>query len=73
VLPSPKHFEQASQLVTQEMVAEAFVCGNDPEKHREMIRKYADAGFEEIYVANTGPHHQGLFDLYAHEILPKIA
>ncbi|MDI6101465.1 TIGR03557 family F420-dependent LLM class oxidoreductase [Actinoplanes sp. NEAU-A12] len=73
VLPSPKHFEQASQLVTEEMVAEAFVCGNDPEKHLEMIRKYADAGFEEIYVANTGPHYQGLFDLYAREILPKIA
>jgi G6PDH family F420-dependent oxidoreductase len=72
VLPSPKHFEQASQLVTQEMVAEAFVCGNDPEQHLEMIRKYADAGFDEIYVANTGPHYQGLFDLYAREILPKI-
>ncbi|WP_229072523.1 TIGR03557 family F420-dependent LLM class oxidoreductase [Actinoplanes sp. DH11] len=73
VLPSPKHFEQASQLVTQDMIAEAFVCGNDPEKHLEMISKYAEAGFDEIYVANTGPHYQGLFDLYAREILPKFA
>ncbi|MEU4558118.1 TIGR03557 family F420-dependent LLM class oxidoreductase [Actinoplanes sp. NPDC023936] len=73
VLPSPKHFEQASQLVTQDMIAEAFVCGNDPEKHLEMIQKYADAGFDEVYVANTGPHYQGLFDLYAREILPKFA
>ena len=73
VLPTPKHFEQASQLVTEEMVAEAFVCGNDPEKHLEMIKKYADAGFDEVYVANTGPHYQGLFDLYAREILPKFA
>ncbi|WP_433791151.1 TIGR03557 family F420-dependent LLM class oxidoreductase [Actinoplanes sp. CA-252034] len=72
VLPTPKHFEQASQLVTQEMVAETFVCGNDPEKHLEMIGQYADAGFDEIYVANSGPHYQGLFDLYAREILPKI-
>jgi hypothetical protein len=54
------------------MVAEAFICGNDPGKHLETIRKYADAGFDEIYVANTGPHYQGLFDLYAREILPKI-
>lgn len=72
VLPSPKHFEQASQLVTQDMLKESFVCGNDPEKHLEMIKKYADAGFDEIYVANTGPHYQGLFDLYAREILPKL-
>ena len=72
VLPSPKHFEQASELVTQEMVGKAFVCGNDPQTHLEMIQKYADAGFDEVYVANTGPHYQGLFDLYASEILPKI-
>ena len=71
VLPSPKHFEQASQLVTQDMIKEAFVCGNDPAAHLEMIDKYAQAGFDEIYVANTGPHYQGLFDLYAEHILPK--
>ena len=71
VLPSPKHFEQAAQLVTQDMVKESFVCGNDPDAHLEMIAKYADAGFDELYVANTGPHYQGLFDLYAKHVLPK--
>ncbi|MFF5078914.1 TIGR03557 family F420-dependent LLM class oxidoreductase [Actinoplanes sp. NPDC000266] len=69
VLPSPKHFEQASELVTQDMVKESFVCGNDPGAHREMIEQYEKAGFDEVYVANTGPHYQGLLDLYAKEIL----
>ncbi|WP_067502886.1 TIGR03557 family F420-dependent LLM class oxidoreductase [Actinoplanes sp. TFC3] len=73
VLPSPKHFEQAAQLVTQEQVKEAFVCGKDPQAHLEMIEQYAKAGFDEVYVANTGPHYQGLFDLYAEHILPKHA
>jgi G6PDH family F420-dependent oxidoreductase len=73
VLPSPKHFEQASQLVTQDMVKESFVCGNDPSAHLEMIDKFAQAGFDEVYVANTGPNWQGLFDLYAEHILPKHA
>ncbi|MFI7544220.1 TIGR03557 family F420-dependent LLM class oxidoreductase [Actinoplanes sp. NPDC049599] len=72
VLPSPKHFEQAAQLVTQDMVKAAFVCGNDPAAHLEMIDKYAQAGFDEVYVANTGPHFQGLFDLYAEHVLPKV-
>ena len=72
VLPSPKHFEQASQLVTQDMVKESFVCGKDPEQHLQMIDTYARAGFDEVYVANTGPHWQGLFDLYAQHVLPKI-
>ena len=71
VLPSPKHFEQASQLVTQDMVKESFVCGNDPSAHLEMIDKFAQAGFDEVYVANTGPNWQGLFDLYAEHVLPK--
>ena len=71
VLPSPKHFEQASQLVTQDMVKEAFVCGNDPEAHLQMIDQYAKAGYDEVYVANTGPNYQGLFDLYAKHVLPQ--
>ncbi|AGZ44513.1 TIGR03557 family F420-dependent LLM class oxidoreductase [Actinoplanes friuliensis] len=73
VLPSPKHFEQAAQLVTQDQVKEAFVCGNDPAAHLEMIEKYAAAGFDEVYVANTGPNWQGLFDLYAEHVLPKTS
>ncbi|WP_306206531.1 TIGR03557 family F420-dependent LLM class oxidoreductase [Actinoplanes sp. RD1] len=73
VLPSPKHFEQASQLVTQDMIKEAFVCGNAVEPHLEQLKQYEDAGFDEVYVANTGPNWQGLCDLYASEILPKHA
>jgi G6PDH family F420-dependent oxidoreductase len=72
VLPSPRHFEQAAELVTPDMVRKAFVCGNDPEAHLEMIDQYAQAGFDEVYVANTGPHYQGLFDLYATGVLPKL-
>ena len=72
VLPSPRHFEQASELVTPEMVKDAFVCGNRAEAHLEMIDQYAKAGFDEVYVANTGPHFQGLFDLYQREVLPHL-
>ncbi|GAB3976984.1 TIGR03557 family F420-dependent LLM class oxidoreductase [Plantactinospora veratri] len=72
VLPSPRHFEQAAQLVTQDQVKQAFVCGDDPEAHLEMIGRYAQAGFDEVYVANTGPHYQGLFALYAKHVLPAL-
>jgi G6PDH family F420-dependent oxidoreductase len=72
VLPSPRHFEQASRLVTPDMVKESFVCGNDPQAHLDMIGRYQEAGFDEVYVANTGPHFQGLFDLYAEHVLPKL-
>ncbi|MFB6396777.1 TIGR03557 family F420-dependent LLM class oxidoreductase [Polymorphospora lycopeni] len=72
VLPSPRHFEQAAELVTPDMVREAFVCGDDAREHLEMINRYAKAGFDEVYVANTGPHYQGLFDLYAERVFPAL-
>ncbi|MFI7220142.1 TIGR03557 family F420-dependent LLM class oxidoreductase [Micromonospora maritima] len=72
VLPSPRHFEQAAQLVRPEQVREAFVCGRDADAHLEMIDRYAKAGYDEIYVANTGPHWPGLFDLYQREVLPRL-
>lgn len=72
VLPSPRHFEQAVELVRPEMMKKSFLCGNSADAHLEMIDRYVGAGFDEIYVANTGPHHQGLFDLYQREVLPRL-
>lgn len=72
VLPSPRHFEQAAQLVTPERAGKAFICGNDPEAHLKKIDEYARAGFDEVYVANTGPHYRGLFDLYEKQVLPAL-
>jgi len=72
VLPSPKHFEQASKLVTPDMTAQTHACGKDPDKHLASIGKYIDAGYDEVYVNNIGPHWPGFFDLYAKEILPAL-
>jgi G6PDH family F420-dependent oxidoreductase len=69
VLPSPKHFEQASQLVTPEMTRKSAPCGPDPAGHAEQLKKYEDAGFDEVYVSNMGPHYRELIDLYRREFL----
>jgi G6PDH family F420-dependent oxidoreductase len=72
VLPSPKHFEQASELVTEDMTREATTCGPDVDAHVEAFGPYADAGFDEVYVSNMGPHHRQFFDLYRDEVLPAL-
>jgi len=72
ILPTPAHFEQAAELVTEEMVAEAIPCGPDPEPHREMIRQYANAGYDEVYVQQVGGSFEAFFDLYETEILPEF-
>jgi G6PDH family F420-dependent oxidoreductase len=73
ILPMPAHFEQACELVTEEMVAESVPCGPDLDKHVEMIRKYADAGFDELYIQQIGPRQDEFFAAYAEKVLPQFA
>jgi G6PDH family F420-dependent oxidoreductase len=72
ILPTPEHFEQASTLVTEEMVAEAAVCGDNADEHIEAVTAYAKAGFDEVYVNQIGPDQRQFFDFYRTEILPRI-
>lgn len=72
VLPTPKHFEQASELVTPDMIREAVPCGPDPEKYAEKIKEFADAGFDEVYVQQIGPDQQGFFEFWAKQVVPLI-
>ncbi len=71
-LPTPTHYEQAVSLVTEDMAAESFVCGPDPERHLEAIRQYIEAGYDEVYVQQIGPEQEGFFRFYEREILPEL-
>jgi G6PDH family F420-dependent oxidoreductase len=73
ILPTPQHFEQASELVTEEMIAEETPCGPDVERHIEVIQQYVDAGFDELYVQQIGPEQDGFFEAYREHVLPQFA
>ena len=73
VLPSPKHFEQASTLVTRESTAGSVVAGDDAAEHRSALEPYAAAGFDEVYVANMGPHYKDMIRFYGEQVLPEAA
>ena len=72
-LPTPTHFDQASQLATEQMVAEKVPCGADTEVHVAAIREYVDAGFDEVYVSQMGPDQEGMIRFYEREVLPQLA
>jgi G6PDH family F420-dependent oxidoreductase len=72
LLPTPRHFEQASKLVTPEMLKESYAAGPDPERQLAMIEQFAKAGYDEVYVASIGPHYRELCDMYAREVLPRL-
>ncbi len=72
LLPTPAHFEQATELVSEDMVAEAVPCGPDLELHLRAIERYEAAGFDELYIQQIGPEQERFFEIYASEILPRF-
>jgi G6PDH family F420-dependent oxidoreductase len=69
VLPTPEHFEQATELVTEETLAEAVPCGPDLDRHIDAMREFADAGVDELYIHQIGGPGDDFFSRYAKEIL----
>ncbi|WP_149826745.1 LLM class F420-dependent oxidoreductase [Streptomyces tailanensis] len=72
VLPTPRHFEQLEPLVTEQMVAENTVCGDDVDEHVAALSAFADAGFDRVYVSQIGPDQRGFFDFYRTKVLPQL-
>jgi G6PDH family F420-dependent oxidoreductase len=54
VLPTPQHFEQATELVTEDLLAQAVPCGPDMERHLAAMQEFADAGVDELYIQQIG-------------------
>ncbi|MFE7649637.1 LLM class F420-dependent oxidoreductase [Streptomyces phaeoluteigriseus] len=72
ILPTPSHFEQLEPLITEEMVGENTVCGDDVDDHVSTLKAFADAGFDRIYVNQIGPDQRGFFDFYRTKVLPQL-
>jgi coenzyme F420-dependent glucose-6-phosphate dehydrogenase len=72
-LPLPRQYQHATSTVTPEQVAEKVVCGPDPDRHREAIDEFEQAGFDHVYVHQVGPDQDGFLRFYEREILTRAA
>ena len=54
------------------MTRDAIACGPDLDRHVRAFQPFADAGFDEVYVANMGPHSVDMMNLYRTEVLPEL-
>jgi G6PDH family F420-dependent oxidoreductase len=70
-LPRPAYMEEAAQLVTAEVIKKEVVCGPDPQRHLEELRKFARAGFDHVYIHQVGPDQEGFMRFCEREILPN--
>lgn len=71
-LALPSFFEQASQLVTEDQIADAMPCGPDPERHVEHIRQYLEAGMDHVYLHQIGPDQDGFFRFWEKELKGRL-
>jgi coenzyme F420-dependent glucose-6-phosphate dehydrogenase len=71
-LPRPAHFEQATEDVTPEDIAEAIPCGPDPDRYLEDSREYEQAGYTHIYFHQIGHDQEGFFRFWREELEPKL-
>src|SRR3954463_7807016 len=70
ILPTPSHFEQASQLVSPDDLVTPV--GPDIATHVESLREYEQAGVEELFVQQIGPNIDGFFSEWAPEVLKRF-
>lgn len=70
-LKTPELVEAATKLVREDDLS-SIVCGPDPERYREEIRKYADAGYDHVYLHQVGPHQEEFMRFAEQEILPGM-
>jgi len=40
--------------------------------HIDQIQRYAQAGYDELYLANMGPHALEMIDFYGKQVLPLL-
>jgi G6PDH family F420-dependent oxidoreductase len=71
-LPMPAHFDQASSLVTEEMIASSVPCGPDPEPYVAAVTEYLEAGYDEIYVNQIGDDLEGFLGFFVKEVRPRL-
>lgn len=70
---SPFEFAQIARLVRPEDFDGRMVVSADPDRHRAEIQKYVDLGFDRIYLHNVGRNQREWIDVFAADVLPRLA
>jgi G6PDH family F420-dependent oxidoreductase len=71
-LPNPVNFDAATALITPDHLRDQFGCGPDVERHLEIARPFAEAGYDHLALINAGPDMNGFFDFFTKELGPAL-
>jgi G6PDH family F420-dependent oxidoreductase len=71
-LPTPTHFDQATSIVTPEMVAESMHCGPDTDALVKAATELLDSGVDHLYFHQVGSDQEGFLDVWDRDIRPAL-
>ncbi|WP_066040614.1 TIGR03557 family F420-dependent LLM class oxidoreductase [Herbiconiux solani] len=69
---SPFEFEQIAKMVRPADFDGRLMISSDPDEHRAYIQRYADLGFDKIYLHNVGRNQREWIDVFGRDVLPKL-
>ena len=58
--------------MTREKFAENGAFGPEVAEHVDAFADFLEAGFDDVYVANMGPHYREMIKAYGDEVLPEM-
>jgi len=74
VLPTPAHFEQAVETVSEADIAEgSAITAQDADTHIENVQDAVDAGYDHVYVHQVGDDQASMLEFYRDEVLPSFS
>ena len=72
-LPGPVNFDAATENVTFDDLSDSVATGPDPQVHADAVRKFVDAGFDQVCVVQVGDDKEGFMQFWADEVAPELA
>jgi G6PDH family F420-dependent oxidoreductase len=73
-LPTWTHFEQASEVVTEDDATKSVPCGPDlADAVKDSVQQYVDAGYDHLYFHQIGPDQDGFLDYWHRELRPALS
>ena len=68
-LPTWSHFEEAAEIVTEELATKSVPCGPDVAGPLlDSVREYVDAGYDHLYFHQIGPDQDGFLQYWQSEL-----
>ncbi|WP_199439999.1 TIGR03885 family FMN-dependent LLM class oxidoreductase [Umezawaea beigongshangensis] len=71
-LDTAEHFDAVSEHVSDEQITSVVTVSSDLGRHTELLRTYAELGFDEIYLHHVGQDLSGFIDTFGSEVLPQL-